>query len=233
MNLYPDYKIISLGYNCCPKKFTNYINISQPTNLFDYIATPMWGINELLENDYTGLTDINNYKIIPIMKNDNEILTNLKYYFRFLHDFKNQEITNSDDEDNVLEFFDKMILVRMQFNEFKNKYERRIVRFKELLKNEEKILFIRYEEPIKNRIIYDEYKIRYQKEELEYIRDFALIIKKQYPDLEFKIIYISYKHDTKKEDNITILKMEETLDTADDSGPKFTNLFNKYKDFLL
>ena len=55
-----------------------------------------------------------------------------------------------------------------------------------------------------------------------------LYLKKQYPNLEFKIIYISHKHDNKKEDNITILKMDESIVNAEESGPTFTNLFDKY-----
>jgi len=37
-----NYKLISLGYNCFPKRYTNDIGILQETNLFDYIGTSIW-----------------------------------------------------------------------------------------------------------------------------------------------------------------------------------------------
>lgn len=120
------------------------------------------------------------------------------------------------------------------FDTFKNTYERKINRFKNLLINEEKILFIRFEESQKDRIIYDSYKEYLNKPELDYIKDYSNIIKKQYPNLEFKIIYISKVLDINyiKENNIIILRLDEDTIDWNDCGYKFKMMFEKYESFL-
>ena len=56
----------------------------------------------------------------------------------------------------------------------------------------------------------------------------------QYPNLEFKIIYISKTLDINyiKENNIIILKLDDESINFNDSGIKIKNLFEKYKSFL-
>ena len=117
-----NYKIYSLGYNCCVKRYIDTISKKGATNLFDYIGSSMWAINKLFENDFQDLFDINMYKNMEITPNYN-VITNEKYYFRFLHDLKTMD----------------------NFKKFKESYERRIIRFKEDLNNKNKILFIRLE----------------------------------------------------------------------------------------
>jgi hypothetical protein len=161
------YKIYSLGYNCCIKKYID-IQGKKATNLFDYIGSSMWSINKLVENDFQDLFDINMYKNMEILPNYN-IITNEKYYLRFKHDLKTM----------------------INFEKFKETYKRRIIRFKEDLDNENKILFIRLEESHQDRIIYDQYKENFKKNELEYLKDYSIFLKTKIPFLNFKIIYIS------------------------------------------
>jgi len=210
MNLYiNNYKIISLGYNCYVKKYMNDLNISQETNLFDYIGVSMWSINELLLNDFKNLCDINEYKKYKILNNDfNEIIIHEKYYLRFLHDFKNNKseeekkiFLNTSDPNNKKFYmnriiqFDLMEELKNKFPTFKSTLERRIERLKKILSTEKNIIFIRLEEENNERIIYEIYKEKFKKSELENIIEFSNIIKKLYPILNFKIIYISKKHE--------------------------------------
>lgn len=83
---------------------------------------------------------------------------------------------------------------------------------------------------MKNHLIIEYFK----KSELDYIKDYSNIIKTQYPQLEFKIIYISKTLEINyfKENNIIILKLDDESINFNNSGIKFINMFEKYKDFL-
>lgn len=175
--------IISLGYNCFIKKYLDYKYVKTETSFFDYIGTSMWTINELINNDFKDLFDINDYKLLKIL--NKYTVVNKKYYIRVPHCL-----------DNNLK----------NFNIFKDKYERRIIRLQTQLKENKKILFIRLEENMLNREIYPEYKDKFKKTELEYIYEFCDLMKIKYPKLEIKFIYISKNHETKIDNNIIILK---------------------------
>jgi hypothetical protein len=239
-----NYKIISLGYNCFPKKYTIEIGISQETNLFDYIGTPMWSINKLFENNFVDFLNINEFENIQVFTNQ-KMITNKKYNIKFPHDFPH--ITKKSNivihvpfkNKDYLKFKFKFIKnnkfnISKYFDTFKNIYERRINRIKNILSNETKILFIRFEESQKNRIIYNSYKDNLKKLELEYLIDYSNIIKKAYPNLKFKIIYISSIFDINyiKENNIIILKLDEEDIDWNNCGNKFKVMFDKYKSFI-
>ena len=231
-----NYKIISLGYNCFIKKFTNDIGINQETNFFDYIGTSMWAINKLFENNFANLFNEDDYENLKIQTDNLIVITNKHYYFRFLHDFKNN--THIDlIKFNINKKIDQKIIddVKLQFYKCKETYERRIIRLKDLLIKEKKILFIRLEETMHNRIIYDEYKSYFEKPELDYIIDYSKMIKINYPNLDFKIIYISKIHDNKymMENNLIILNSRDVIiDTWDNCLDGLKDLFRINKEFI-
>jgi hypothetical protein len=241
MNYFSNYKIISLGYNCFIKKYMIDIGISQETNLFDYIGTSMWTINKLFENDFKDLFNLEEYEKIKILVNDstyNNVVVNKRYYIRFMHDFKNPSLPSINSKFSVLKNFNYDIMddVKIKFKSFKETYERRINRLKKLLIDEKKILFIRFEEPMNNRIIYDEYKKNFERSELNNIIDYSTMLKINYKKLEFKIIYLSNTHETKylKENNIIILNIgKEIIDSWGNCTSGFKNIFDKNKSLLI
>jgi hypothetical protein len=231
-----NYKIISLGFNCFIKIFTNDSGIKQETNFFDYIGTSMWAINKLFENNFANLFNEDDYENLKIQTDNLIVITNKHYYFRFLHDFKNNTNINLI-KFNIDKTIDQNIIddVKLQFNKFKEAYERRIIRLKDLLIKEKKILFIRLEETMHNRIIYDEYKSYFEKPELDYIIDYSKMIKINYPNLDFKIIYISKIHDNKYmiENNLIILNSKNVaIDDWRKSSNGLKDLFRINKEFL-
>jgi hypothetical protein len=231
-----NYKIISLGYNCNIKIYTLNIGIAQETNLFDWAGTSMWAINKLFENDFSNLFNIKEYCEMKILKNDSgPIKTNKRYYIRLKHEFnkikeKNILPINSKDTNKFLLINNtkKQTDIEINFNIFKSTYERRIFRLKKILNEEKNILFIRLEESMKNRIIYDEYKDNFKKSELEHIKDYSKIIKLQYPNLNFKIIYISKlnKTDLIKEFNLLILNTDTDKINWTNCADKLKELFD-------
>ena len=160
---------ISLGYSC-------FIKISlihnQETHIFDWIGSSMWTINDLLQNKFDGMFEKGAIVKKKILANSNQqIFTHTKYYLRFLHDFNNGKNIISDE----------------QFNEFKEKNERRIKRFYELLNNKNnKLLFMRLEEKKEHRID------KYDRLEVDELKLFSKYIQKTYPDLTFMIIHFRY-----------------------------------------
>lgn len=231
-----NYKIISLGYNCFIKTYTNNISIKQETNFFDYIGISMWAINKLFENNFTNLFNEDEYENLKIMTDNLYAITNKQYYLRCIHEFKNNTNINLI-KFNIDKTIDQKIIddVKLQFNTFKERYERRIIRLKDLLTKEKKILFIRLEEIMKDRIIYDEYKSYFEKSELDYIIDYSKMIQINYPNLDFKIIYISKIHDNKYiiENNLIILNSKNvTIDNINNCTKGLKDLFRINKEFL-
>uniref|UniRef100_A0A6C0D9G3 Papain-like cysteine peptidase n=1 Tax=viral metagenome TaxID=1070528 RepID=A0A6C0D9G3_9ZZZZ len=176
-------KYLSLGNNCFIKKYLNTIQPGE-TNFFDYIGSSQWSINELFLNDFANLFNKEDYANMKVLTNY-ECVTHKHYYLRFLHDLSKN-------------FTD------LQFNQFKSKYIRRILRLKKLLSEENKIIFLRTEEHYENRVIY--HPDKYVKTELEYLFEFSDIIKNLYPQLDFSIIQISRSENQNFEDkNIIVI----------------------------
>lgn len=245
MDIYiKNYKFISLGYNCLIKKYMNDIFISQETNLFDYLGTSMWSINELFLNDFNNLFNIEDYKKYKLLnKSKYNIIINEKYYIRFPHDFDNKKnnklvLNNNQNNTHIINRTtineDIMITLKNNFPNFINTLKRRIERLKKILSDEKNILFLRFEEDNDDRIIYDIYKDKLIKTELENIIEFSNIIKKIYPKLNFKIIYISKINDNNYDEinNIIILKNNFDNFNWDNCSNKFSKIFDSNKDFL-
>jgi hypothetical protein len=162
-------KILSLGSNCCIKFFIK--NILRPpygeTELFDYIGTSIKQINKLILNDFEDLTTDTCFQSLIIFNNDEPIITNTKYDIRFKHDLKKLE-----DISNPL---------------FKEKIERRILRFKQNVVNFKNILFIRQQESNHLRV----HNIVNMKSEIEELRRFIDILRMKYSCANITIIYIN------------------------------------------
>ena len=70
------FNICSIGYDCSIKRFiSQYIDCE--LNVFDYIGTPMWSINELILNNFNDITNIN-YRGSDINKEINLLRTQLR-----------------------------------------------------------------------------------------------------------------------------------------------------------
>lgn len=190
---------ISIGYNCFFKKFLKikFLN-KKETNFFDNIGISMWGINELLLSDFEDFFNPDNYKQIKIKNNENnEFLSNVKYYVRFPHDLPIAEFDGN--------FNGKY------FNNFINMYSRRKNRLYDLLSNCKKVVFLRLEEDVDDRIIYPEYGDKFKTGEFENLLVFTEIIKNKFPNLNFTVIYVSRTIETNiyVSNNIIVLNTGE------------------------
>ena len=172
----------------------------------------MWSICKLIEEDFADL----NTKEFFVYKNhftgkEESYMTNTKYNIIFAHDY---QYTMTDDH----------------HKDIKEKYDRRIKRFKDLLSSGKQILFIRVERDRPRLIHFPEYGIT--EPEKFYVEKFSRMMKSR--GVSFKILYfttsnprgwdpvnrICYVHFKKKNSDISV--------TADE----IMNIFKANLDFI-
>lgn len=211
--------IISLGYNCFPKLYMLKNEISQETNFFDYTGTSMWGINDLIKNNFSDSLNKNKLQEIETESHNNKkYITHLDYYIRFPHDLANHK-----------ELYNKKI-----FHKFFRKYRRRIIRFNEVLSKHKKVLFIRTKEEMNNRIILENHKEKYSLNELDYVIEFSNIIRNKYPKLNFTILYITEdKQNTFLESHNIIIIQQTIPNIIFNYETSFTKIFEDNMTFII
>lgn len=211
--------ILSLGSNCFIKLYIDKHIKQKETNFFDYIGSSLWSINDLLNNNFDGLFDQNNFEKKLLFDNehrkDKYVYTNNKYYLRFKHDFVQDCNSNINDITNEM------------FLKFKNKYERRRRRFLDLIKSDNKMLFIRYEQDNKDRIKY--YPDR-NNNDIENIDAFIETIKQINNTKQFTILILSQTQETNIDfnNNTAILKIDDKITNWEDSTDIINNTFLKH-----
>lgn len=174
-----EYNIIPIGYVCDVTSFTIQVNKRSKAYFFDRFGTPMWAVNELLQNDFKDFMMKENMKCERLFTNPDSpnILYDSKYYIRF-------PVKNVNDE---------------RFSHLVESFKKRKDAFIELLSNtNDTILFIRSEEHTNysdwgERIKLPEYEERYQHDEYHYLQIFSKLIKTKFPSLKFKILFLNKK----------------------------------------
>jgi len=189
-------RIVSLGSTCCIKAWLRAYNIEGETNFYDWVGSSMWGIVKLLEDPHNEtIFDINHHKYIRTLNSDkNYMVVNTYIYLILMHEFPSA--ASSDEKLNIT-----------LFTVMKDTYSRRLTRFVEMLNNSNKLLFIRQEQNISDRIMTLEQEQMFATTELEYLITFTKLLKTKYPTLKFDILFFSHSNETchLPEHNIIIL----------------------------
>lgn len=171
--------ILSIGYTCNVVSLFLQMRRIGPSYPFDRIATPMWAVHELITNDFNDLLlqeNIAHKKLFDT--SDKKFWVDQKHNIRFIA---------SNGEDTTL-------------NKCRNEIHRRVVRWREKLEeldtSKEPVLFVRYEETHEykdwgKRIEDERYVEKHVHEEYHYLKLFSGEIKKRYPNLQFKILFMS------------------------------------------
>jgi hypothetical protein len=209
MDIFKNCIPVSLGNKCHIKNFLN-LYVDQPTNIFDWVGSPQWGINKLINDNY-DLFNPEDYGPVKIFNSKPLVLySNKKYFFRFIHDLQPDTIINKISViQNKYGGFTKID----RFAIFKDKYQRRIDRFIELLNSTNYVVFLRVEEYMTDKLMHKEHMESYAIPELEHVKEFINIIKNKYPTLKFKLIYFSTIEKTNISDNLLIIN--DHLDISD------------------
>lgn len=195
--LFQNTEVVSLGFTCYPKMFIKHFQNSQ-THFFDWIGSSSWSILLLLQNDFKQL-----FKPYDMMVYRN-MITNSRYYLRFMHDFNNINVAKAKKGNLNIP------------RHIKQKYRRRAKRFKELISNVyHPTVFIYYEECDRRRpaTLYDSIKHRFpptlenyeqeqHKLERQNIITFSNLLTTKYQRTNYLIIYFTtqlqtqYEYDT-------------------------------------
>lgn len=171
--------IISLGFNCFPR---GYIDAcisprQKETQFFDWTGSSLWSIVELLENEFKGIDDPEQYVQLDI-RPGTAMISHKHYYLRFLHDFTPRQ---------------HRLGLLHRVPDCVAKYKRRAARFLELLQTSKKILFLRFEESTKNRIMVPRDTQMRKPCEMDHLCDLFLLLKRKYPHLETKFVWLGEK----------------------------------------
>jgi hypothetical protein len=208
--------IISLGYVCNIASYLRSSGKRDKAYVFDRFATPMWAVNELLSNGFSDFLKKENIKSDVLFDNTTkQIAYDSKYYMRLPMSAKSLE---------------------RRYDQFASKMNERKDRFMSILNGNESVLFIRDEEPSEyadmgKRVSFPEYETKYSKKELEYVYSFCDFVKKTYPQLDFKVLYLNSEGKFSDNNVIGIPKCE--ADYRDGKiGKKMTDHINSHSEFL-
>lgn len=219
--------MVSLGATCFVRGYFDKHKYSQKSYVFDWVGSAMWGICDLIENNFENVLDQNNYKYMITAEKEKWMVVNKEYYLLFKHHFP--EILADDPQKDVLQ---QKHLNDNTFAEFLKTFSKRVTEFKELLNDKKKILFVRQEQYMDTRIIYPEYKDKFEHSELHYLKKFTEILKTMYPALKFNVVLISHTLENQyiPENNIVIVKGRVT--DWEECANFYNKIFDDNKRFL-
>jgi hypothetical protein len=182
--------------------------------VFDNIATPMWAVHDLFNNDFADLFKQENLvEKVLFEGSDKKFWVDQKYYIRLIsmNDYETLKTRTQTQINNML-------------NALKT--------------DNGELLFIRYEELNNytkdgNRIVFPEYSEKYTKSELEYCIMLSDLLKVKYPNLKFKILLMSGQDNfVDQEHNIVGIKAP-VIDYRDRNvSQQMFNLVKSHEDFL-
>ena len=225
-------EVSSLGYNCYIKLYFNYIKIDQETQFFDYIGTSVWSIIELLNKDFDGMFDKSNYKIMNIMKSgdDQFLVVNEKYFIRCKHEFKKTLDRKFD-----AEILNEYEIDKEELDDFIEKMKRRKERFMNLLKNNNSLLLIRYEEDPTGRHELKQFDEKFNISYIDNLKILSGIFKKINPEKKITILDISHRHDKTEyieEYGIIKIRMRKRIEHWKKVITELENTFSNEKKFI-
>jgi len=204
------YRTISLGFNCYCKGYINeYLKACEYT-IFDFIGTSVWSITELLKNNFDGLLSMDNIQKIVVNTGEPPMFTNMKYYVRFTHDNFDTDVENT-----------------------MKKLHRRIERFTNQIKNNTNtIIFLRLEETITKRVMYEQYSEKNKMSEYDQLIELSTYIKLNIND-NFKIIFFGSKPTNyDKENNIICINVDTSKFFWQTCANTFNSVLSANKDFV-
>jgi len=225
--------VSSLGYNCYTKLYFNSRKMDQETQFFDYIGTSVWSIIDLLNNDFEGMFDKSNYKIMNVMKtgDDNQFLVvNEKYFVRCKHEFK-----KTLDRKFGPEILNEYEINKDELDDFIEKMKRRKERFMNMLANNNSLLFIRYEEDPTGRLDLKQFDEKFNLSYIDNLKILSDMFKKINPEKKIVILDISHRHDKTehiKEYGIIKLRMRKRIDHWKKCADEFEKVFSNESKFI-
>jgi hypothetical protein len=196
--------VMSLGSDCYTRFFLNGLYGKKETQLFDYIGSSMWSINDMIEADFEGLTDVSHYRVRTIIKGAPSMPVHERYNLRFLHD--GRVITHNRRRCTLNKMFtDKLV--------------RRAQRFKETITSARNPLFVRVQE--KTGILWQPKD--FPADEMSEILRFRELIRTKYGVTQCTIVYVNRDYDG-EHDGIHCIQSSRTSGPIDSIRTSFASI---------
>ena len=233
-DLFSNFDVVSLGYNCTPKFFknvietNNFLKSASESSLFDWMGINMSIITHLLLHDFNDLLNIayfKNLNTVEPVDHFNNTIINDKYFIRFPHDID---------------------IIKNNWDNFTNKYMRRIKRFYHHLKciNKSIYLYLEETESINLDASYKWLNEKYPKcycnnrdifykkladLEQKKIQEFVQILKIKFNKYNFVILYFSkyLENQIRYENNVLYIRLDQH------KKYEWHNIYNSIKNPIL
>ena len=200
------------------------MGLHQETQLFDYIGTSAWSIQMLLEKGFQRFFHFPAYSYMRVLeKGDQYMIVHRDYYLRFKHDF--------------LQSYQRETyhLGEKDYHQFQKKYQRRIPRFFETIRDpsSSKILFLRLEEYNPDRVYYQEYKR--EESEVEQMLALCQSFKTLFPEKNITTLFLTSQVQESQwyqDENLYLLSMPEPILEYDDCETKIHETLLEHMVFL-
>ena len=159
-----DCEFVSLGFNCDVAHLLRYSGLRNKAYPFDWCITPNESVIKLIESDFAGFFDVNNFTFSnphralvfegedgQIVESDKIVVTAYcnKYNMSFPHDFPDGYI----------------------YHDVSDKYNKRVGRFLNLIKSNKTVVFI----------------FKTEREENEFVAELTAVFKIKYPSFSFYV----------------------------------------------
>lgn len=208
--------VISLGFSCVVKRTLHeLLKVSTIQFPFDFIGSPPWAFMPVFKHMVEGHNLPLTIAKKKVMSNEPEFMVWEELYIRILHHLR------SGTSDEV--------------NSFKTTFLRCCERLNSVMSTSKRIIAIRLEEWMCERVIDPVLETKYQICESDYLKQLLMYIRKHFPRLEFFIILITSSTTTPTYDRasglISIPKNKDMNITWED-GDALKRILIMYKGFI-
>jgi len=200
--------VISLGHQCdtalqLRNSVVKHYGLRARAYPFDWIISPFNALFRCLEENFNNFLNPRYLELYSHMPNATGIKDNY-YGFRFVHDFSTDYYSAPEDP------FRAMVVTELapHIGPIREKYKRRVERFRRTLAGKDSIVFIRT-------VITKEQALRLQK-----------LIATKYPSLDFMIVAIDITPEMKTDWNIPGIKNYYVPDRWEIGSDDWTRIFN-------
>lgn len=184
-------KIVPIGYICSLTGLLIKLGKRDEATAFEHMACPMWAVNELIANNFTGF--LSNTQLQRVFEDSpEEYVVDQQYYIRLLAN----GTPISALQTRAAKFL-PMLTTAAQRGQ--------------------SVLFIRWAEPATYegkgaRIGFDAFAAKYQKTEAECTVELATLIAQLFPTLQFKILLLSGSEVDVSHPSVVVLPAPTTFD---------------------
>lgn len=163
-------KIIPIGYICSLSGLLIKLGKRDSATAFEHMACPMWAVNELVANNFTG----------------------------FLNDTRKQRVFEDSPEEYIVDqqYYIRLLTKGTPINALQARAANFLPLLASAAEHNQTVLFLRWAEPATYvgkgaRVGVEAFVAKYQKTEAEYALELSTMLRQLFPTLQFKVLLLS------------------------------------------